>query len=329
MYIFNIFDLILLSIISFFTTFISFYLLKKRKHFDLNTLKLSQSKNIVTSLGISFSINFVIIFLYTIIFNQDIWNILPNRNYIFFGSIIILSLVSFWDDIKEIDPKFRLIIQLIVVYFSLTNLDLQNLNVPLKLIIFLALIIWVYIINITNFIDGSDGHCAIHSISFFIGIIYISSFFQLENFSFYLAIVNLIILFWFSIFNKPSAKAYMGDVGSIYLGYIIGFIILENILLSKSLYVLSIFLYPIIDCTITLAKKTYNGIYPWVKMGDYFFLKPIINGQNHKKVFFVSIIYNIVNLFFLFLQINFSDLFFILNVLNAFILLIYFNSFKK
>ena len=261
MYIFNIFDLILFSIISFLTVFISFYLLKKRKHFDLNLLKLSKSKNVVTSLGISFTISFILIFLYSIIFNQDIWNLLPNRNYIFFGSIIILSLVSFWDDIKEIDPKFRLIIQLIIVYFSLTNLDLQNLNMPLKLIIFLALVIWVYIINITNFIDGSDGHCAIHSISFFVGIIYISNYFQLEFFSYYLAIVNLQILIWFLIYNRPSAKAYMGDVGSIYLGYIIGFMILENILLSKSLYVLTIFLYPIIDCTITLAKKTYNGIY--------------------------------------------------------------------
>ena len=176
---------------------------------------------------------------------------------------------------------------------------------PLKLIIFLALVIWVYIINITNFIDGSDGHCAIHSISFFVGIIYISNYFQLESFSYYLAIVNLQILIWFLIYNRPSAKAYMGDVGSIYLGYIIGFMILENILLSKSLYVLTIFLYPIIDCTITLAKKTYNGIYPWVKMGDYFFLKPIIHGQKHKNVFFASIIYNIVNLFFYFFKLIF------------------------
>ena len=82
MYIFNIFDLILFSIISFLTVFISFYLLKKESILTLIYL-ISKSKNVVTSLGISFTISFILIFLYTIIFNQDIWNLLPNRNYIF------------------------------------------------------------------------------------------------------------------------------------------------------------------------------------------------------------------------------------------------------
>ena len=158
---------------------------------------------------------------------------LPNRYYIFFVSLTILTLVSLWDDIKEIDPKMRLIIQLVLIYFSLTNLNLESLNLPLKLTIFLALAFWVYIINITNFIDGSDGHCAIHSISFFIGTFYISYFFKVESFSYYLALINIPVLIAFLYFNKPNALAFMGDTGSIFLGYIIGFIVLENIFYLK------------------------------------------------------------------------------------------------
>jgi len=306
---------------------IIFKILKKKKLYDLDTLNLNKSSSVITSLGISFLICFFIIFCYYV-YEKSILDVLPNRYYIFFGSLIILSLVSLWDDIKEIDPKFRLIIQLILVYFSLTNLDLRPLNFPPKLIIFLALVFWVYIINITNFIDGSDGHCAVHTIFFFIGTIYISYNFKLDTFSYYLALINLPIMLTFLNFNKPPAIAYMGDTGSIFLGYIIGFIILENIFLFKGLYFISIFLYPILDCTLTLIKKSIKGIYPWVKLGDYFFLLPIRNGSNHKKVFYASLIYNILNLFLIFLQINYSSFFFGLNILSAIILLLYFKSFK-
>ena len=63
-------------------------------------------------------------------------------------------------------------------------------------------------------------------------------------------------------------------------------------------------------------------------MGDYYFLIPIVNGKNHSKVFNASIIYSILNLFILFLQINYSNLFFILSIINALVLLFYFKSFK-
>jgi UDP-N-acetylmuramyl pentapeptide phosphotransferase/UDP-N-acetylglucosamine-1-phosphate transferase len=324
---FNIVHLLIFFTISFFITSIIFKILKKNKLYDVDILNFNKSASVITSLGISFLICFFII-LYYYVYEKSILEVLPNRYYIFFGSLIILSLVSLWDDIKEIDPKLRLIIQLILVYFSLTNLDFRSLNFPPKLIIFLALVFWVYIINITNFIDGSDGHCAVHAIFFFIGTIYISYNFKLDTFSYYLALINLPIMLTFLNFNKPPAIAYMGDTGSIFLGYIIGFIILENIFLFKGLYFISIFLYPILDCTLTLIKKSIKGIYPWVKLGDYFFLLPIRNGRNHKKVFYASLIYNILNLFFIFLQIDYSSFFFGLNILSAIILLLYFKSFK-
>lgn len=323
----NIVHLSIFIIVSFFITSIIFNILKKRLVYDLNSLNLNTSARTVSSLGIAFLICFFIILSFYV-YEKSVLEVLPNRYYIFFGSLVILSLVSLWDDINEIDPKLRLIIQLILVYFSLTNLDFRNLNLPPKLIIFLALVFWVYTINITNFIDGSDGHCAVHTIFFFIGTIYISYNFKLDTFSYYLALINLPIMLTFLYFNKPPAIAFMGDTGSIFLGYIIGFIILENIFLFKGLYFISMFLYPILDCTITLLKKTIKGTYPWVKLSDYFFLLPIHNGKNHKIVFYASLIYNILNLFFIFLQINYSNLFFLFNILSAIILLLYFKSFK-
>ena len=301
--------------------------------FDLkdrdNTINLLKKSETVTALGISFLLIFFLnlSFLY---FTLDFKNLLPNRFYIFFISIFFLTLISFRDDIKEIDPKVRLIFQLILIYFSLTNIELQNLNLPLKLMIFFALIVWVYIMNITNFIDGSDGHCSLHVLFFMLGIMIISYLQSEVYFSTILAFVSIPILIIFIVFfNKPEAISYMGDTGSIFFGYIVGYIILENIFLQKNFYVLVLFLYPILDCTITLIKKTIKGYHPWARLSDYFFLIPIKNGNYHGKVFNFTIFYNIANLSFFLIQNYYSRLFLICNILLSIFLLFYYKSFKK
>lgn len=325
----NFFDFSLFLIVSFIVMKISFLFLKKYQILDNDSsLNLNLRIPIVTSLGISFLACFFLNISY-LVFTSDFIDLFPNRFYIFFISIFLLTLISFKDDKDDIDPKIRLIFQLILVYFSLTNLDLNRLDLPLKLIIFLALVVWVYLINITNFIDGSDGHCGLHVVFFMIGIILIS-FLQKEYFfSTILAFtMTPVLLIYLIFFNKPPAKAFMGDTGSILLGYIVGYIILERILM-KDFIIISLFLYPILDCTINLIKKTINGYYPWARLGDYFFLIPIKNGSNHKKVFFVSFFFNVINLFFFLIQVQYSKLFFVCNLILSISLIFYYKSYEK
>ena len=137
-------------VFSFFTVFIFYKILKRLKYYDQNTTNLSDARNVVTSLGLIFSINFFVISLINL-FLFDFENYLPNRFYIFYASIIIFSIISFIDDRREIDAKIKLMIQLTLVYFSLTSLDLNSVALPLKLTIFIFLIIWTYIINVINF----------------------------------------------------------------------------------------------------------------------------------------------------------------------------------
>ena len=82
---------------------------------------------------------------------------------------------------------------------------------------FFALIVWVYLINITNFIDGSDGHCSMHVLFFMLGVV-LDSYFQSEiYFSTILAFIIIPILIIFIVFfNKPKAISFMGDTGSIF-----------------------------------------------------------------------------------------------------------------
>ncbi len=325
----NLNGLLLVFLISFVLVLSCYYILKKIKKIDLNLTSLSDQKNVITSLGLSFTL---CIFLISIIFylNYDLAKYLPNRFYLFYISIIILTVLSFLDDTFEVDPKLKLIIQLCVVYFSLTNLELLNLGLPLKLSMFFCLLFWVYIINIINFIDGSDGHCAVHSISFLLGIIIISYYFNIQTFGLFISIILFSALIFFMFLNYPRAKAYMGDTGSIVLGYSIGYVSLEFILIDKLFYILTLLSYPLLDCTITLIKKTSKGYYPWAKLSDYFFLIPIKKKQLHKKVFYTSIIINIINLSLLILMLNnFNIIFFILSLINSIVFILYYNSYNN
>ena len=167
--------------------------------------------------------------------------------------------------------------------------------------IFISLIFWIYITNITNFIDGSDGYLSVNAISFFLGIIIINQFYPEEFFSSNLAIIFFPILFSFIYFNKPKAKIYMGDTGSILIGYIIGFCLLEFILSEYWYLAISLYFYPFLDCSLTLIKKILSGKSVFKRDFDYFFLKPIKKLQrNNYKVLSISIIFNSLNLLIIF-----------------------------
>lgn len=291
-------------VIQFFCNFITtlillnFYLTKINHNLllDRNPLGYGSKKKTKTASGVIFSIILIINYSYYY-FDQSFSEFLPNRYYVFLISIFLLTVISFVDDLKPIDPNFRLVVQIIIIYFSLSLIDLYYFDIPLKLMIFLYLVFWIYIVNITNFIDGSDGYLAINAISFLLGIIIINQFFDKIFFSYNIAIVLLPILLSFIYFNKPKAKLYMGDTGSILIGYIIGFCLLE--LISSKYWYLSIALYsyPILDCSLTILKKISLGKSVFNRNFSYFFQFPIVKKQtNNYKVLAISIIYNLFNL---------------------------------
>lgn len=313
-----------------FTLFFWFTKIKIKGLIDQNELGYGSKKKTLTGSGIIF-ILVLLPFLIYYLNNENIFNILPNRFYVFIIASVLISLVSLRDDFKPIDPLYRLIFQLTIVYFSLSLLKVDFLNLPLKLLFFFAVITWIYIMNITNFIDGADGFLAINALAFFIGIAIFEYFVPGKLFSYKLSVVLIPILVSFFYFNKPPAILYMGDAGSVLLGYVIGFCFLELIFSGYWFVALSLYMYPLIDCTITLANKLLRGYSPWARLFDYYFLIPIKKKQkNNKKVLFISFSYNILNLInvFIMLYLN-SFLLILISIIMAFINITIYKKFVK
>lgn len=304
--------------------------LKTNDEFSNESSKIRSKKKIFTGTGIIF----LIVFYFGIFFYSFEKINTPYNFFYFIAMLSIITIISFIDDINRLDPIFRLLIQLICVYSSLTSLDLVSINIPLKISFLLSVIIWVYIINITNFIDGSDGVCCINVLNFFIGILILNYFYNFNFFSVTIAKIIVPILLAFLLFNYPPAKNYMGDAGSIFLGFLVGFSVLEFII-GGVYFILILYIYPLLDCSITLTKKILKGYWPWKRLGDYYFLIPKKQSSYNnseltvvsKKVFYYFVAHFIFNIFFLILSIYLDiKLLLIFNIIFSFILINIFRS---
>ena len=274
----------------------------------------------VTSAGIIVYLNLLIIFILNFIFENTLVNNLPNNYLITFGALTILTAISTIDDVKSINPKIRLFFQLICIYFSLSSIPIYEIDLPLKLTILIFLFVWVYFLNITNFTDGTDGFLAINTIFVFLNFILLDHLLKLDSFSKDVIVLILPSILVFLYFNKPSAKLYLGDSGSILIGFINGFLFLTLLTIDYINLALSLLIYPIIDCTIALAKKSLQGKLPWADTSNYSFLQPTIKNNGNKYfVFYFNLFFNLLNSTFIFIQIMFGWYYIFLNIIFALI----------
>ena len=312
--IFNYKLFIALLICNFFLFYIYLNIAKKINFVDKS--KKFNNPITVTSAGIVIYLNFFIIFLLNFIFENTLINNLPN-NYLFtFGGLTILVAISTMDDFRPIDPKIRLFFQLICIYFSLSSVPIYQLGFPLKLAIIIFLFIWIYLLNITNFTDGSDGFLIINTIFVFVNFIFLNHFLKLDTFSNDILVLILPSIIVFLYFNKPSAKLYLGDSGSVLIGFINGFLFLNLLIINNINLAISLMIYPIMDCSVALVKKTLQGKLPWADTSNYSFLQPgIKKNENKYFVFYFNLFFNLLNSMFIFTQVMFGWYWIFLNII--------------
>ena len=277
----------------------------------------------ITSAGIVIYLNFFIIFLLNFIFENTLINNLPNNYLLTFGALTILVTISTIDDVRSIDPKIRLFLQLICVYFSLSSVPIYQFGFPLKLVIIVFVFVWIYLLNITNFTDGSDGFLTINTIFVFVNFIFLDYILKLNTFSKDILVLILPSILVFLYFNKPSAKLYLGDSGSILIGFINGFLFFDLLIINNINLAISLMIYPIMDCSVALIKKTLQGKLPWADTSNYSFLQPTIKKNENKYfVFYLNILFNLLNSICILLQIFYGWYFIFLNFLLTILIMI-------
>lgn len=313
-----------------------FLMVFERKKSDLNMHEYPIVQNGGIIIITLFIANLLFFFL-DIKIKQIFLNSSP-RFYLFFISIIILTITSLIDFKIKLHPTFRLIIHFFVTFSSLSLIKFPLIDpniIPLKAQFALVIVFWIYIINVTNFIDGIDGMMGLNVLGFLICIlVYLFFSNSYKNHIFFISITILPIILTFLIFNWPKAKVFISDCGAIPIGYIVGYLLIYFLSINQYFLFLICFLYPILDVTLTLFKKTFiKRTVPWARLFDYAFLQPVlIGGKKHFFVLKFILIIIILNITFTILSTKYyfnNIILLTIIMITNFLIFNYFNNFEK
>ena len=145
---------------------------------------------------------------------------------------VFISLFSFWGDRSEITPKIRLMFQFAAGTILLIGILMEKQTGIASYVLLPLLAIFVVgTANFYNFMDGINGISGITGIIGFGMIAFYALNYGNNSHLSTLAICLSISCVGFLPFNIPKARVFMGDVGSILLGFVFAVMV---VYLSKS-----------------------------------------------------------------------------------------------
>lgn len=218
--------IIIYLLISFTILFLSAKISYKFKLLDKPNKRKIHTNSTAYSGGIAISIALILSIL---LFN------IPNNTLNLILSIgFLVSLVGFIDDTYNLNVGGKLSLQVfpIIYLVIIQNLNLNHIGdygyFKIELGAFaipFTLLCVLFLINSFNYFDGMDGVLSFSSISVLLILFFL---FPNENFNFFLILITIPLIiflcFNFSLFNLP--KMFLGDSGSLLLGFIISFILI-------------------------------------------------------------------------------------------------------
>ncbi len=150
--------------------------------------------------------------------------------------VLVLFVLGLWDDKKHLSPFFKLAVQFAVAIIAAFFADIRvEFFIESKIITSLLSAVWiVLIINAFNFLDNMDGASAgiaVIASSILFAASAISAAISGQDFQVFiggLAIVFIGTLLGFLVFNFPPAKIFMGDAGSLVVGFFVALLTLRS-----------------------------------------------------------------------------------------------------
>lgn len=290
-------NLLIYFILSFISLFIFAKFSYKFKFYDIPNKRSMHSKPTSYIGGLAIS------FIY--VCSLPLFNVVDNNINLILSTSFLMAIIGFVDDRYKLNTGGKLSLQVIPIFYLIVieNFSLNHIGdynyFKLELNVFaipFTLLCMLLLINAFNYFDGIDGLLTSSSISVLLILYFLSPSEEIRLFLMLIIVpLGIFLLFNFSIANLP--KLFLGDSGSLLLGFIIGFTLIyfanqsltHPILLAWSI---SIFVYEFLSINI-LRLKNNKGIF--------------VAGQDHlhhvlfrkfKSVFFINFLLSISNILF-------------------------------
>jgi UDP-N-acetylmuramyl pentapeptide phosphotransferase/UDP-N-acetylglucosamine-1-phosphate transferase len=173
-----------------------------------------------------------------------------------------LAIVGALDDINPLGTLPRLAVQTIAVGVVVAILPSNAQVVPVlpwwveRAALVLA---GVWFVNLVNFMDGIDWMTVAELIPVTAGLVLLAFFGALPVPAMLLALALLGAVIGFAPFNRPVAKLFLGDVGSLPIGLLLYWLLLQLAASGHFVAALLLPLYYVADTTIVLLRRAING----------------------------------------------------------------------
>ena len=244
---------------------------------------------------------------------------LPAHEFLFFTvGGMMLFLIGVADDLIGVGYRYKFLVQIIAAFLIVCPGEWFNTlgglfgiyELPVALGVLFTLFVVVYITNAINLIDGIDGlasglSCIALSV---LGIIC-----MVEGDEIYaqlaFATLGVIVPFWFyNVFGnaKRGHKLFMGDTGSLILGYIISLLVIHlsrndmseanEVAHSHMVLAFSTLIVPLFDVVRVVIHRLREGKSPFLPDKNHFHHKLLRTGMRPRQVM-VTILF--IALFFI------------------------------
>jgi len=178
-----------------------------------------------------------------------------------FAAAVLLAVIGAVDDIITMRALPRLFVQFIAVGAVVSLLPAELRLTPLPMILERAVltVLGVWAVNLTNFMDGIDWMTVAEVVPISAGLALFGAIGALPPPAFVIALALLGAILGFAPYNRPVARLFLGDVGSLPIGLLLFWLL---VLLGERGYVIAALLLPLYylaDATITLARRARRG----------------------------------------------------------------------
>jgi UDP-GlcNAc:undecaprenyl-phosphate GlcNAc-1-phosphate transferase len=192
------------------------------------------------------------------------------------ASLLLLAGVSLWDDRRSVSVVLRLNVQLLAALGWLWFAGLGGLPGML-----LAVLVIVWMTNLYNFMDGSDGLAATMTVIGYGAYAIAAGHAGMPAAPIIMAVVAATIPFL--VLNWPPARIMLGDVGAVPLGFLAAVFGIGGWQAGywPAWFPVLVFLPFIADATVTLLRRLLAGEKVWRAHRDHYYQRLVRMGLGH------------------------------------------------
>jgi UDP-N-acetylmuramyl pentapeptide phosphotransferase/UDP-N-acetylglucosamine-1-phosphate transferase len=200
-----------------------------------------------------------------------------------------LAALSWLNDVTHLPAALRLAIHLLIATVGLQALPDRG-HVFQGLLSGRAdeiatVLLWAWFLNLFNFMDGIDGITAVETIAIGCGLALVAALTGVASGGYLALVVALTAAaLGFLPWNWHPARVFLGDVGSVPLGFVVGWLLL--LLAGRGYWVPALLLplYYLADATLTLARRLLRRERVWQAHRSHFYQRALGRDRNHAIV---------------------------------------------